>query len=75
MIDPSADDLNMGVIRRRGLLHCCLSEQLSRGLEDGGEGDDVVAPENGFEFAEVGFGQVGAGVDGAIIDAANFERK
>ena len=38
-----------------------------------GEANDVVAPENGFELAEIGFGEISAGVDRAIIDAADFE--
>src|SRR5258708_9608864 len=32
-------------------------------------------PENGLELAEVGFGQVSAGIDGAVVHTANFERK
>src|SRR5258705_4025287 len=32
-------------------------------------------PENGLELAEVGLGQVSAGIDGAVVHTANFERK
>ena len=44
-------------------------------FQNGGEGDDVVVPEDGFDFGEAGFGEVGAGVDGAVVHATDFERE
>src|SRR5215813_549572 len=44
-----------------------------RKLQLRSEGDDVVVPENGFDFGKIGFGEIGAGVGGAIIYAADFE--
>ena len=39
------------------------------------EADNIVAPKNCFDFAEIVLGKVGAGVHRTIIDAANFEGK
>jgi hypothetical protein len=44
-------------------------------VEEGSEAKDVVAPKDGFNFAEVGFADVSAFVDGAIINAADFKRE
>ena len=41
-------------------------------LKNGREGDDVVVPEDGFDFGEVGFGEVRAGVYGAVVYATDF---
>ncbi len=40
-----------------------------------GESDNVIAPKNSFEFAEVAVRQIGAGVHRTIVDAADFERQ
>ena len=37
------------------------------------EGDDVVVPEDGLDFREVGLREIGAGIGGAIVYAADFE--
>ncbi len=47
----------------------------NRNIEKRSEAENIVAPENHFDLAEVGFLQVGAFVDGAIVDAADFERQ
>ena len=39
------------------------------------ESDDVVVPEDGFDFGKVSFREIRAGIDGAIVYAADFERK
>src|SRR5205085_2141096 len=39
------------------------------------EGEDVVVPEDGLDFGEVGFREIGAGIGGAIVYAADFERQ
>ncbi len=44
-------------------------------FQNWGEGGDVVVPENGFDFGEVGFGEIGAGIGWAEIDAADFQRE
>jgi len=42
-------------------------------FQDRTEGDDVVVPKDSFNFWEVGFGEIGAGIDGTIVDTANFK--
>src|SRR5262249_46753086 len=74
VIGPRADDVDARVVgsaRYTRFEH----RQLSGRLQDWSEGHDVEAPENGFEFAEVGFGKIGAGIRGAIVDATDFERQ
>src|SRR5215471_7326146 len=39
------------------------------------ESDDVVVPEDGLDFGEIGFGEIGAGVDRAVVNATDFERQ
>ena len=39
------------------------------------ERDDVVVPEDGLDFGEIGFREVGTGIGGTIVYAADFERQ
>jgi hypothetical protein len=39
------------------------------------EADDIVTPENCFDFAQVLLGKICAGINGTIIDTTNFERQ
>src|SRR6266403_715783 len=48
---------------------------MPRGFKDWCERNDVIMPENSFQLRQVGFGEVRAGVHGAIVDTADFERQ
>jgi len=48
---------------------------LVRNVEGRSERDDVVVPEDGLDFGQVGFREVRAGIGGTIVYAADFERQ
>src|SRR5579859_1052963 len=74
MRSPSADEWGFYTFFGN-LQRIRVGSNVGRGFQNGREADDVVAPENAFQLAEVSFGQICARVSGAIIDASNFERK
>src|SRR5260221_8862780 len=50
-------------------------EDRNRGLQDRRESGDVVVPEDRFDFRQVGFGEISAGIGWAEIHAADFQRQ
>jgi len=42
-------------------------------IEERGKAENIVAPEDRLELAEVGFVEIRAFIDGAVIDAADFD--
>src|SRR4029077_16584869 len=75
MVRPRADERNVRDDARRRPVLRSWRPDLGVGFENRSERDDVVVPEDGFDFGEVGFREVRAGVDGAIVDTADFERQ
>src|SRR5579859_540463 len=74
MRSPSADEWSFYTFFGN-LQRIRVGGNVGRGFQDGREADNVVAPKNGFELAEVSFGQICASVYRAIVDASDFERK
>ena len=46
---------------------------LHRHVEEGSKPDDIVAPKNRFQLSEIGFIQVGAFIDRAVVHSADLK--